>query len=208
RCRARSRRPRANRLRRPVRLRCRRQRVHPRVPPLRRSPSRPDRRQPAGTGGRGGDRHRCSPRRARPQRIRETGASVRRHGCREGSDMKAAAAATLAALLLTAAASAGDRSLSGGTPAAAPFAPASASVTKTTEGRKAPKIVVFGVANDVVGGFNTALSCCNSLAAVWLGFAEALRGAFVQNEKGVWVKDLVTSASATKTSLSYTISPK
>src|SRR5262249_18058457 len=88
------------------------------------------------------------------------------------------------------------------------FAPASASVPKTTEGRKAPKIVVFGVANDVVGGFNTTLSCCNSLAAVWLGFAEALRGAFVQNEKGVWVKDLVTSASATKRSLSYTISPK
>jgi peptide/nickel transport system substrate-binding protein len=51
------------------------------------------------------------------------------------------------------------------------------------------------------------LSCCNQLAGTFLGAGEALHGAFNQNNKGVWFKDLVSSASATKTSLSYTIKP-
>src|SRR5581483_11933147 len=58
-----------------------------------------------------------------------------------------------------------------------------------------------------VNGFNTVLACCNQLAGTFLGAGEALHGAFNQNNKGVWFKDLVSAASATKTSLSYTIKP-
>ena len=40
-----------------------------------------------------------------------------------------------------------------------------------------------------------------------MGANEAIHGAFNQNQKGEWFKDLVTSATATKTTLSYTIKP-
>jgi peptide/nickel transport system substrate-binding protein len=122
--------------------------------------------------------------------------------------MKVCVVAALTALVLTAGpATAGDRSPSRSTPAAAPLAQAWANVPRTTAGRKAARIAVFGVQFDVTGGFNTVLNCCSAIGSAWLGYVEALRGAFVQNDKGVWVKDLVTSASATKTGVSYTISP-
>jgi ABC-type transport system substrate-binding protein len=95
----------------------------------------------------------------------------------------------------------------GGTPAAEPFAHAWAQVPRTTEGRRAANVVVFGAEQDI-DGFNTNLSCCNQLWASWMGGIEALHGAFNQNQKGEWFKDLVTEAAATKTTLSYTISPK
>ncbi len=91
--------------------------------------------------------------------------------------------------------------------AAAPFAWSWAQVPRTAEARKAKSVLVFGEEQDI-NGFNTVLSCCNQLAGGYLAFNEALRGAHVQNDKGVWVKDLVTDAKATKTTLSYTISPK
>jgi peptide/nickel transport system substrate-binding protein len=91
--------------------------------------------------------------------------------------------------------------------AAAPFALSWAQVPRTAEARKAKSVLVFGEEQDV-NGFNTNLSCCNQLAGGYLAFNEAIRGAFVQNDKGVWVKDLVTAAAATKTTLTYTISPK
>ena len=88
--------------------------------------------------------------------------------------------------------------------AAAPFAQAWAQVPRTTAGRKAKSILVFGEEQDV-NGFNTVLSCCNQLAGGFLGANEALHGAYLQNQKGLWVKDLVSSASANSKTLTYTI---
>ena len=88
--------------------------------------------------------------------------------------------------------------------AAAPFAWSWAQVPRTTEGRKAKSVLVFGVEQDV-NGFNTNLACCNQLIGNFMGATEALHGAYIQNNKGLWVKDIVTNASATATTLSYTI---
>jgi peptide/nickel transport system substrate-binding protein len=92
------------------------------------------------------------------------------------------------------------------TPAAAPFAQSWAQVPRTTEGRKAANIVVVGEEQDVTG-FNVELNCCSGLAPAYLGEFEAQRGAFNLNEKGVYFKDLVSAASASKTGISYTIRP-
>jgi len=89
---------------------------------------------------------------------------------------------------------------------AAPFAQSWAQVPRTTAGRKAKSVLVFGVEQDI-NGFNTVLACCNQLIGGFMGAVEAQHGAFNQNDKGVWFKDLVSQASATKTSLSYTIKP-
>ncbi len=97
-------------------------------------------------------------------------------------------------------------SAKGAESSAAPFAQAWAQVPRTTAGRKAKSVLVFGVEQDI-NGFNVSLACCNQLIGGFLGALEAGRGAFVQNQKGIWVKDLVSAASATKTSLSYTIKP-
>jgi ABC-type transport system substrate-binding protein len=115
-------------------------------------------------------------------------------------------AAAAALLVVVAAPATAGRSVQDTTPAAAPFAEAWASVPASSTQRKARNIVVFG-ARGVVNGFNTQLACCNQL---WVGFSaanEALRGAFNQNEKGTWFKDLVSAASVDKTGLSYTIKP-
>jgi ABC-type transport system substrate-binding protein len=121
---------------------------------------------------------------------------------------RALLAGALAAVVLSgSAASARPRAL--GTPAAAPFAHAWASIPKTTAARKAANVVVFAAGSDVPGGgFNNSLTCCNNTASLWLGVREAVHGAYIQNDKGEWVEDLVTSASATRTRLTYTISPQ
>jgi peptide/nickel transport system substrate-binding protein len=89
--------------------------------------------------------------------------------------------------------------------AAAPFAQSWAQVPRTTEARKAKDILVFGQEQDIVG-FNTNLTCCNQF---WAGVqtVPVIRGAFITNSKLQNVKDLVTDAKATKTTLSYTIKP-
>jgi ABC-type transport system substrate-binding protein len=121
-------------------------------------------------------------------------------------------AGALAAVLLVAASAtaktnlAGSAQVTGATPAAAPFAQAWAQVPRTTAGRQAAGVVVFGAEQDI-SGFNTNLTCCNELWAGNMGGTEALHGAFIPNQKGIWVKDLVSSASASKTSLTYTIKP-
>ncbi len=89
---------------------------------------------------------------------------------------------------------------------AAPFSQAWANVPRTTAGRKAKSVLVFGVEQDV-NGFNTILACCNQLIGGFMGAVEAQHGAFLQNQKGLWIKDIVTQATATRTSLSYTIKP-
>jgi ABC-type transport system substrate-binding protein len=73
--------------------------------------------------------------------------------------------------------------------------------------RPAPNILVFGLTQDAGLGFNTALACCNSTGSAWIGNVEALRGAFVQDAKGDWAKDLVSSAEADTRGVSYTIRP-
>jgi ABC-type transport system substrate-binding protein len=90
--------------------------------------------------------------------------------------------------------------------AAKPFAQAWAQVPKTPAARKAKDTLVFGEEQDI-NGFNTVLTCCNQLAAGFLAANEVLRGAFVQNNKGIWVKDIVTKATADKKGISYWIKP-
>ncbi|HEY2542533.1 MAG TPA: ABC transporter substrate-binding protein [Gaiellaceae bacterium] len=118
-----------------------------------------------------------------------------------------------AAMLLVAGAAtaktkvAGTAAVADGTPAAAPFAQAWAQVPRTTAGRRAANVVVFGAEQDI-DGFNTNLSCCNELWATWMGGTETGYGPFIQNQKGVWtMTPIVTAASANSKGVSYTISP-
>jgi peptide/nickel transport system substrate-binding protein len=100
---------------------------------------------------------------------------------------------------------AGKAQASDATPAAAPFAQAWANVPKTSEARAAKDVLVFGQEQDIVG-FNTTLTCCNQF---WAGVqvTPVLRGAFNLTNKLQLVKDLVSDAKATKTTLSFTIRP-
>jgi ABC-type transport system substrate-binding protein len=128
-----------------------------------------------------------------------------------GRGRRAVLAGALVAVVVSgSAASTGARTdSSAASPAAVPFAQAWAAVPKTAAARKAANVVVFAAFGDIPsGGFNIALTCCNSLASQWLGFREALHGAYIQDDKGEWVEDLVTDASATRTRLTYTISPQ
>ena len=107
------------------------------------------------------------------------------------------------AVLVLFGASVGAAGPSGATRAAAPFAQSWASVPASPAVRRARNIVVFGTAG-VISGFNTALQCCNDLIAGFIA-QTSLRGAFNQDDKGVWFKDLVSKASASRTGVSYTI---
>jgi peptide/nickel transport system substrate-binding protein len=116
------------------------------------------------------------------------------------------AGAALAVLLVAATATATTKvssKASSASLAAAPFAQSWAEVPRTSAARKAKDIVVFGQEQDIVG-FNTNLTCCNQF---WAGVqtVPVIRGAFITNDKLQNVKDLVTDAKATKTTLSYTI---
>jgi ABC-type transport system substrate-binding protein len=121
--------------------------------------------------------------------------------------------AAAAVLLLAASASAktkvaGTAAVADGTPAAAPFAQAWAQVPRTTAGRKAANVVVFGAEQDI-DGFNTNLSCCNELWAGWMGADETTYGPFIQNQKGLWIPTgITTAASANSKGVTYTINPK
>jgi peptide/nickel transport system substrate-binding protein len=87
--------------------------------------------------------------------------------------------------------------------AAAPFAQSWANVPRTSAARQAKDILVFGQEQDIVG-FNTNLTCCNQF---WAGVQTVpiIRGAYNINNKLQYVKDLISDAKATKTTLSYTI---
>ena len=65
---------------------------------------------------------------------------------------------------------------------------------------------MFGLQGDIQGGFNAALNCCNSLPGAFIG-VPVLHGAFIQDAKGVWVKDLVSDARADARGVAYTIRP-
>ena len=78
--------------------------------------------------------------------------------------------------------------------------------------KPAPNVAVFAARADLEGGFNTELNCCNANWNVFMGPVEALHGAFLQNARGEWVKDLVTGRtlpdSVEKTdSFAWAVSP-
>ena len=114
------------------------------------------------------------------------------------------------AVLLVAVSAAGGTGVAarpaGAGSAAAPFAQAWAQVPRSPAARRAKSELVFGLGADVTG-FNTVLACCADLQAGFMGGIETTRGAFVENGKGRWVKDIVSQASATANTLSYTIRP-
>jgi peptide/nickel transport system substrate-binding protein len=112
-----------------------------------------------------------------------------------------------AVAVLIAAAPANGNGPKEATPAAAPFAEAWTQVPASAAARRAANVVVFGAPSSVDGGFNTILNCCSVLWNGYLAADEALRGAFNQDVRGGWYKDLVSTATATRTSLSYTIRP-
>jgi ABC-type transport system substrate-binding protein len=117
----------------------------------------------------------------------------------------AGAAATV--LLVAASATTGTAGRRAGAAAAAtPFATAWAHVPRTSAARRAKSVLVFGIGTDV-NGFNLALACCSLLQAGFMGGFETGRGAFLQNDEGTWVKDIVSKASANTKGVSYTIRP-
>jgi peptide/nickel transport system substrate-binding protein len=138
------------------------------------------------------------------------GSSSRRHIERRESMHKRLwllAGAAVAVMILATSATATSKvaaTARGAESAAAPFAWSWAQVPRTHEGRKAKSVLVFGVEQDV-NGFNTNLACCNQLIGNFMGLTEAMHGAFIQNNTGLWVKDIVTDAKATPTTLSYSI---
>jgi peptide/nickel transport system substrate-binding protein len=120
------------------------------------------------------------------------------------------AGAAVALLVLAATATATSKvatttSASDATPAAAPFAQSWANVPRSPAARKAKTTLVFGQEQDI-DGFNTNLTCCNQF---WAGVqtVPVIRGAYIVNDKLQHLKDLVTDAKATSTTLSYTIRP-
>jgi peptide/nickel transport system substrate-binding protein len=115
-----------------------------------------------------------------------------------------AAVAVLATLALAASAAGRPAAHSTATLAAAPFAQAWAQVPRTPAARRAKDVLVFGMEQDIVG-FNTALTCCGAYWAAVTGNTPELRGAYNIDDKLRHVLDLVSSAKATKTTLSYTI---
>jgi len=70
----------------------------------------------------------------------------------------------------------------------------------------ARNVVVVGGGEDVPG-FNTALACCNLNWPHNEAANEAIRGAFKLDDRGRWIHDLVSKASADTSGLSYTIKP-
>ncbi len=121
------------------------------------------------------------------------------------------AGAATAVLVLTASATAttkvsGSASVSRGTPAAMPFAQAFAHTPRTVAARKAKLTTIWAEEQDI-NGFNSNLNCCNQLAGGLIGNFEALHGAFNLNDKGQYFLDLVKSAKADKTGMTFVIRP-
>jgi ABC-type transport system substrate-binding protein len=91
----------------------------------------------------------------------------------------------------------------GAAPVSTSVAQVSARVPASAAVRSPRRIAVFGLSVPV-DGFGPNAQGDGFITAG----GESTRGAFIPTGRGVWVKDLVTAARATRTSLSYTISPK
>src|SRR5262245_53001445 len=118
------------------------------------------------------------------------------------------AGAALAVLVIAASASAGGSrantsAAANATPAAVPFAVSWAQVPRSAAARKAKDVLVFGAEQDI-NGFNANLNCCSQFWAAVMG-VPVIRGAYNVTNKLTHIKDLVTDAKATQTTLSYTI---
>jgi peptide/nickel transport system substrate-binding protein len=90
--------------------------------------------------------------------------------------------------------------------AAAPFSQAWANVPRTTAGRKAKEVLVFGGEQDPAG-FNQLQATQSSFWAVVEGNTAVIRGAYLIDDKGQYHLDLASSVTATKTTLTITIRP-
>src|SRR3982751_3548049 len=113
------------------------------------------------------------------------------------------ACATLAMLALAASATAtGERADTHATPAAEPFAVSWASVPRTPAARQAKDVLVFGAEQDI-NGFNANLTCCNQFWGAVMS-VPVIRGAYNLTDTLDHVKDLVSDAKATKTTLTFT----
>jgi len=88
---------------------------------------------------------------------------------------------------------------------AAPFAESWAKVPRTPAGRAAKSVLVFGDEQDP-SGFNT-LQATQSSAWAQYELSPVIRGAFITDDQGNYIPDLVSSAVANKTSLTYNIRP-
>ena len=118
------------------------------------------------------------------------------------------AGAALAMLVIAASATAvGHRAGTGAgvTASAAPFAQSWAQVPRTAAARQAKDILVFGQEQDIVG-FNAALTCCSQFWSA-VQVVPVIRGTYNVDNKLRHILDLVSSAKATRTTLSYTIRP-
>ena len=118
------------------------------------------------------------------------------------------AGSALAMLVIAASAAAvGHRAgtSAGATASAAPFAQSWAQVPRTSAARQAKDILVFGEEQDIVG-FNAALTCCSQFWSA-VQVVPVIRGTYNVDNKLRHILDLVSSAKATKTTLSYTIRP-
>ena len=118
------------------------------------------------------------------------------------------AGAGLAMLVIAGSATAvGHRSSTsaGATASAAPFAQSWAQVPRTSAARQAKDILVFGQEQDIVG-FNAALTCCSQFWSA-VQAVPVIRGTYNVDNKLRHIIDLVSSAKATRTTLSYTIRP-
>jgi peptide/nickel transport system substrate-binding protein len=116
-----------------------------------------------------------------------------------------AGAAIAVLVVATSATAVGHRTASsaGATASAAPFAQSWASVPRSPAARQAKDILVFGQEQDIVG-FNAALTCCSQFWSA-VQAVPVIRGTYNVDNKLRHIIDLVTSAKATKTSLTYTI---
>jgi len=109
----------------------------------------------------------------------------------------------LAVLVTVSSTTAANRNAAGASQAAAPFAQSWANVPRTAAARQAKDILVFGQEQDIVG-YNALLTCCTQFWGA-VQTVPVIRGAYNVDNKLGHVLDLVTSAKATKSTLSFTI---
>lgn len=115
-----------------------------------------------------------------------------------------------AAVLMVAASATATTKVAGGSSAhslaAAPFSQAWAHVPRTTAGRKAKSVLVFGMEQDITG-FNLAQADQTAYWAAVTGETGIIRGNYLVDNKGDYHLDLASKVTATKTDLSITIRP-
>src|SRR5438034_807521 len=117
------------------------------------------------------------------------------------------AGAAVAMLLVAVSATATTTKVSKGTSAslsAAPFAQAWANVPRTTAGRKAKSVLVFGMEQDITG-FNLAQADQTAYWAAVTGETGVIRGNYIVDQKGNYHLDMASSVKATRTKLTIHI---